>query len=211
MKPDKYLIVWAQIFSKLEKGEGSMFVYEITARNRIPSPTLKRILDYGINFSEIKLDYKWSNKMLTFSSLVNNSEIKKEKVIKQKVKVQSLKPISEIEEIVNFLNEECGTKYKKETKNTQNLIKSKLKEGFTIEDIKEVITKKKNEWLGTEMEKYLRPQTLFGNKFESYLNQSTQINIHSKISNYGKTTRKRNDDFQDAITKADLIDYSKIK
>ena len=81
MKPDKYLIVWAQIFSKLEKGEGSMFVYEITARNRIPSPTLKRILDYGINFSEIKLDYKWSNKILTFSSFVKDSEIKKEKVV----------------------------------------------------------------------------------------------------------------------------------
>ena len=212
LKPDKYLLVWAQIFSKLNnRGEGVLFVYEITARNKVPNPTLKRILDYGLKYYGVKMDCKWSNKTLTFSNVNKIGEINKKIKTKQKVKIETIKPITEIEEIINFLNEECGTKYKKETKNTQSLIKAKLKEGFTVEDIKEVITKKKNEWLGTEMEKYLRPQTLFGNKFESYLNQSNQINIHSKISNYGKTTKKRSDDFQDAITKADLIDYSKIE
>ena len=33
-----------------------------------------------------------------------------------------------------------------------------------------MIDKKCSEWLGTDMEQYLRPQTLFGTKFESYLN-----------------------------------------
>ena len=47
-----------------------------------------------------------------------------------------------------------------------------MEEKFTEEDFYTVIDKKCNEWLGTEMERYLRPQTLFGTKFESYLNQN---------------------------------------
>ena len=45
-----------------------------------------------------------------------------------------------------------------------------------LDDFKSVIDKKSKEWLGTNMERYLRPDTLFGTKFESYLNQ----NIPSK-------------------------------
>lgn len=46
-----------------------------------------------------------------------------------------------------------------------------MNEGFSVEDFKTVIDKKYNDWKGTEWEKYLRPETLFGAKFESYLNQ----------------------------------------
>ena len=41
-----------------------------------------------------------------------------------------------------------------------------------LDDFKSVIDKKSKEWLGTNMERYLRPDTLFGTKFESYLNQN---------------------------------------
>ena len=50
-------------------------------------------------------------------------------------------------------------------------MKARLNEGFTEEDIRKVIDKKTEEWLGTEMAQYLRPETLFGTKFEGYLNQ----------------------------------------
>ena len=46
-----------------------------------------------------------------------------------------------------------------------------IPEGFTKEDFIKVIDNKVNEWLGTDMERYLRPETLFGIKFEGYLNQ----------------------------------------
>lgn len=49
---------------------------------------------------------------------------------------------------------------------------ARLNEGYTVEDFYTVIDKKYDEWQGTEREKYLRPETLFGNKFESYLNQN---------------------------------------
>ena len=58
-----------------------------------------------------------------------------------------------------------------------------MNEKFTVDDFKTVIDKKSREWLGTDMEKYLRPETLFGTKFESYLNQQVVI---SKPTNNGK-------------------------
>jgi len=51
------------------------------------------------------------------------------------------------------------------------LIKARIADGFTIKDFETVIQKKADEWLKTDMSKYLRPETLFGTKFESYLNQ----------------------------------------
>ena len=75
-------------------------------------------------------------------------------------------------EIVNYLNQRTGSQYKSTTNKTQKLIKARWNEGFRLEDFETVIDKKCVEWMGDEeMEKYLRPPTLFGTKFESYLNQ----------------------------------------
>lgn len=74
--------------------------------------------------------------------------------------------------IVNYLNQKLGTKYRPGSVNTKKHIDARLKEGYKPDDFKTVIDKKYNDWIGTEYEKYLRPETLFGSKFESYLNQS---------------------------------------
>ena len=79
--------------------------------------------------------------------------------------------------IVSYLNEKAGTKYKATTSKTKSAINARLSEGFTVEDFKTVIDKKCAEWIGDEkMEKYLRPETLFGTKFEGYLNAKTGRN-----------------------------------
>nr|UVX88608.1 MAG: Replication initiator protein A (RepA) N-terminus [Bacteriophage sp.] len=79
------------------------------------------------------------------------------------------------EEIVEHLNQRAGTHYKATTANTRKLIKARLKEGFTVDEIKLVIDKKCAEWLNNrDMVQYLRPETLFGNKFESYLNAQSR-------------------------------------
>ena len=72
--------------------------------------------------------------------------------------------------VVYYLNEKAGTHYRAEVAKTQALIKARAKEGFTEADFRTVIDKKCADWIGTEYEQYLRPQTLFGTKFESYLN-----------------------------------------
>ncbi len=78
---------------------------------------------------------------------------------------------SSVKEIVAYLNEKAGTKYRASTESTARHIRARLNEGYSVEDFKTVIDKKCAEWSGTEMSKYLRPETLFGSKFESYLNQ----------------------------------------
>lgn len=76
------------------------------------------------------------------------------------------------ENIIARLNEKAGTNYRATSKATQGHINARLAEGFTVEDFYTVIDKKCLEWKGTEWEKYLRPETLFGTKFENYLNAS---------------------------------------
>lgn len=85
----------------------------------------------------------------------------------------SLKDLKEkdIRDIVEYLNEKAGTNYRATTEKTKTLIKARINEKYTVEDFYSVIDKKTAEWLNTEQEKYLRPETLFGTKFESYLNQ----------------------------------------
>lgn len=73
--------------------------------------------------------------------------------------------------ICERLNTLSGTAFKDKSKDTRKHIKARFEEGFTLEDFYTVIDKKVAEWRGTDMEKYLRPSTLFGSKFESYLNQ----------------------------------------
>lgn len=75
-------------------------------------------------------------------------------------------------EIIDFLNFKVGSNYRSTTKKTKDLIKARYNEGFTINDFKVVIDKKTIEWINdNKMKVYLRPETLFGTKFESYLNQ----------------------------------------
>lgn len=83
--------------------------------------------------------------------------------------------------VINRLNEVCNKNYKSSTPKTKKLIQSRLNENFTLEDFYKVIEFKSQEWLGTEMEKYLRPETLFGTKFEGYLNE--KLSIKNKIEN----------------------------
>ena len=73
-------------------------------------------------------------------------------------------------EIVDFLNLTAGTKYKSSTPKTKECIKARWNEGFRLDDFKTVISKMSAKWMGTDFEQYLRPQTLFGTKFENYLN-----------------------------------------
>ena len=82
-----------------------------------------------------------------------------------------------IDEIIDYLNQKCGTNYRKNTPKTVKLINTRLKEGFTLDDFKTVIDNKCKAWLSdTKMRDYLRPETLFGTKFEGYLNEKGATN-----------------------------------
>lgn len=81
--------------------------------------------------------------------------------------------LSLLSDIIDYLNEKAGKKYRKTVAKTNGFIKARLKEGFSLDDFKAVIDVKVAEWKDdAKMNQYLRPETLFGNKFESYLNQA---------------------------------------
>lgn len=83
--------------------------------------------------------------------------------------------------VINYLNEKADKNYKSTTQKTKSLINARIKEGFTFDDFKKVIDTKTQQWkLSADMNRYLRPETLFGNKFESYLQEK---NIDNRASN----------------------------
>jgi uncharacterized phage protein (TIGR02220 family) len=73
--------------------------------------------------------------------------------------------------VINYLNSKAGTAYRY-SESSRKDINARLSDGFSVSDCTLVIDKKCLEWIGTDMAKYLRPQTLFSkSKFEGYLNQ----------------------------------------
>jgi uncharacterized phage protein (TIGR02220 family) len=75
--------------------------------------------------------------------------------------------------VIDKLNTLANKSYKSSSKKTQQLIKARVNEGFTLEDFYKVIENKVCVWKDDpKMEQYLRPATLFGTKFESYLNEN---------------------------------------
>lgn len=75
-------------------------------------------------------------------------------------------------EIINYLNERTGKNFKPGSTKTREMIHARYREGFILEEFKRVIDLKTAEWKSdSAWNKFLRPETLFGTKFESYLNQ----------------------------------------
>ena len=89
------------------------------------------------------------------------------------------------EEIINYLNLKCNKNFKYTTEKTISCINARIREGNTLEDFKKVIDKKCDEWSNTTMKVYLRPETLFGTKFERYLTEDVKDREnHFKRSNW---------------------------
>lgn len=103
----------------------------------------------------------------------NNKKEKKDKSVREEKKDYSY----EINQIVDHLNQVAGTNYRTSTSTTRTKIIARLNEGYKLDDFIAVIDKKCGEWKNTEFEKFLRPETLFGNKFENYLNQAEKKGI----------------------------------
>ena len=75
-------------------------------------------------------------------------------------------------EIITYFNEVAGTHYLLRGKEIKKFIKARWNDGFRLEDFKTVLDKKTAQWKNdSKMSKYLRFETLFSNKFESYLNE----------------------------------------
>lgn len=80
--------------------------------------------------------------------------------------------------VVDYLNKKTNKNFRPQTAKTKEMILARLNEGFVEEDFYKVIDTKSKQWKNTSIEKYLRPETLFSDKFERYLNEAIQdINL----------------------------------
>ena len=94
---------------------------------------------------------------------------------------------------------QSGKKFSYKSNATIKFIDSRLKEKYILDDFKKVIDIKCTKWLNTSMEDYIRPQTLFSNKFEGYINES----LVSVNNNKKDTVDKANE----TINKAKQFDW----
>lgn len=108
-----------------------------------------------------------------------DTQIRIDKIREEENRIETLCHVSHDDvdkthfEIINYLNLKTGSKFKPTTKPYIQAIRSRLKEGYTVDDFKTVINKKCREWKGTKLEKYLTPKTLFApSHFDTYLNSN---------------------------------------
>ncbi|UBH16377.1 conserved phage C-terminal domain-containing protein [Macrococcus armenti] len=91
--------------------------------------------------------------------------------------------MNQCEAIVNHLNLKTNSNYRFKAEKTKRLIKARMNDGFTVDDFKAVIDYQASLWLHNDMAKYLRPETLFGTKFEGYLNSAHRSGIQQANNN----------------------------
>lgn len=115
-----------------------------------------------------KLEIDDNNVYKMYTSCIHS--IEENRIDKNSIEENSI--IYIVEQILDYLNLKTSKHFKKSSIKTQKLIKARLNEGYKLEDFKRVIDIKTKEWLNDDkMNTYLRPETLFSNKFEGYLNQ----------------------------------------
>lgn len=90
------------------------------------------------------------------------------------------KPDDMVLEVITYLNSTADLNYRSSGKETIRLIKAREKEGYILEDFRAVIDSRTAQWkTDPKMSQYLRPQTLFGTKFEAYLNEARKDRVMS--------------------------------
>lgn len=158
LKQFGYLTIEKKMPNETESGRIE-YIYNIYEQPHLNQPIEKQ----EVEKQEVE------NQPLEFQPIENPTQLSIDKSITK----ESNKNKSNTEDykiIVLYLNEKAHTNFRPSSRATQQHIHARLQEGYTVEDFKRVIDRKCAEWMGTEFQQYLRPATLFGTKFENYLN-----------------------------------------
>lgn len=147
----------------------------------------KRIISICTTPSELACTTSGERECTTSSELActDNNTRNNNTSINNKKDILSSSHSTAASEIIDYFNSKIGTHYRATTRKTQSLIKARMNEGFTVDDFKTVIDNKVIEWGNdNKMSKYLRPETLFGTKFESYLNQQNRVRKTEPVNDF---------------------------
>lgn len=131
----------------------------------------------------------------------NAKETDKELELELELDIEKeIKDIVPYRDVVSYLNEKTGRSFRATTEKTKKLIKARWNDGFRLADFQKVIDTKTTQWLNDpEMDQYLRPETLFGTKFESYLQERVIPNGEHQRRN-GRSTGAS---YEDALAAAE--------
>lgn len=178
-KPTLVRILWIKWFADYSEQIGKEgFVEDF----------IKSHADKKLNLEQVQEAYDFGMKFFE-GGLILKKQRKERQPYSQEL-------VANIKEVINYLNSMAGTGYTA-TKANSECIAARIKEGYSIEDLKSVVDKKVLEWKGTDKEQYIRPITLFqAKKFENYLHQPQTIkngksnSVISKLSNASDLAKK---------------------
>lgn len=183
------LIVYATIFGFTQDGEHWFYgtkgylaewcgATKGTVGNCLKSLTKKGLLERRekIQQGQVRIEYRATKFVIhphkncdtphTNFAPINNIEIQPSEQPKENI------PFSEI---IDYLNERAGTRYRPTAKKAREYISARWSEGYTLDNFKRVIDNMCARWKGTEWEQYLQPSTLFApSHFDEYLNKPTK-------------------------------------
>lgn len=151
------------------------------------------------NNNKEKSDFSFSESSQDLTSLNDKKQLEKVNRAnfvndKESEPAENAKYYFEVTQVLELLTERSGVKYKiPKTKlafekyEPYKLIKERINDGATLEDIFAVVEMKNKEWAGTQIYKNFVPSTLFRkSNFDKYL-QQLQISANNNLSNNQKS------------------------
>ncbi len=176
-KPEKYQLVWLYLWARSYNGVTDFNYAEIMLKFQIPKATIFRIL---------KLQDEWNSLTKTdLTSIIKNPDFSVHLSFMDgdPTKAKPEKPVAPIKEVLEYLNLVAGKSYRASTASNKKVINARFNEGYKLSDFKRVIDNKWLDWGNDRSnERYLRPETLFGNKFEGYLNEKKDIPEQGRVT-----------------------------
>lgn len=175
-----------------EIGGNKFLKNQETSTSEIEKLVSENPLSNNIKENNIKNNIKENKLAAEAASPLSNSDSLNE--VSSSVKERYT---SEIKQIIDYLNTTAEKRYSYTTESNNKHIRGRLDAGYSVDDFKHVIDVKTAEWKNSEMEKFIRPSTLFApGHFEDYLNQ--------KPVNYSKKKEPQNIATQINPTAADI-------
>ena len=193
-KPIEYQLLWIYILGQINDGETSIIkIKYLKNKFKYNKTKFYRVLRFGLEFfnnnsNGVCIELNQQNLII---NIVRNKQSTKTIPLPKKNNKEL------IENVIDYLNEKTNKRFTAKNKQTIRFINARIKDGYNENDFRKVIEIKSAKWLNSSMEDYLRPQTLFSGKMESYLNEK----------NNKKKTNERFTKTQSAVDKAKQLDW----
>lgn len=182
------MLVWCMIFAHLDE---KISLGQISEKAKISKTHVLRIIKWGLECLDVLgVENSYSSDATGIVICVGKSTLKNSPAVivpSTSKSMPSEKNIDVVKNIINYLNLKTNRNYTTKAKEAVRCINARISEGHTFEDFKKVIDIKSAKWLNTNMEDYLRPITLFGTKFNSYINERPQTEQSTNQSNIART------------------------